>query len=80
MIAYAGDKELYSLLVGDLCRLQPRVAPWGPAQDSHFWSVGNPSFNIVGLSLDFLSDIGLFGIILLWGAFRWLSDKEDPCF
>ena len=41
MIAYAGDKELYSLLVGDLCRLQPRVAPWGPAQDSHFWSVCN---------------------------------------
>ena len=41
MIAYAGDKELGSLLVGDLCRLQPRVASWGPAQDSHFWSVGN---------------------------------------
>ena len=47
--------------MGELCRLQPRVAPWGPAQDSHFWSVDNPSLNIVRLSFDFLPDIGLFG-------------------
>ena len=51
MIAFAGDKELRSLLVGDLGRLQPRVAPWGPAQDSHIWSVDNFSFDIVGLHL-----------------------------
>ena len=59
MIAYAGDKELYSLLVGDLCRLQPRVASWGPAQDSHIWSVDY--IDVGCLSLHFPSDILLFG-------------------
>ena len=46
-IAFAGDQELRPLLLGDLCRLQPRVASWDPAQDSHFWSVGKPSFDII---------------------------------
>ena len=46
-IASAGDKELCLHLLGDPCRLQPRVASWGPAQDSHFWSVGKPSFDII---------------------------------
>ena len=59
MIAFAGDKELRCFLVGDLCRLQPRVAPWGPAQDSHFWSVGN--IDVGCLSSYFPPDIGLFG-------------------
>ena len=45
-IAFAGDKELRPLLLGDLCRLQPRVASWGPAQDSHFWSVDNTTLNM----------------------------------
>ena len=59
MIAFAGDKELRSLLVGDLCRLQPRVASWGPAQDSHIWSVDK--IDVIRLSLYFPSDILLFG-------------------
>ena len=58
MIAFAGDKELRPLLLGDLCRLQPRVAPWGPAQDSHIWSVDKID---VGCLSYFLPDIGLFG-------------------
>ena len=37
------------------------MAPWGSAQDSHFWSVSKPSFDIVGLSFDFIVDISLFG-------------------
>ena len=45
--------------MGEICGLQPRVAPWGPAQDSHIWSVGN--IDIGCLSLYFPSDIGLFG-------------------
>ena len=58
-ISFAGDKELRR--VGGLCGLQPRVAPWGPAQDSHFWSVTKPSFDILCLSSYFPPDIGLFG-------------------
>ena len=53
MIAFAGDKELRSLVVGDLCRLQPRVASWGPAQDSHIWSVDNPFFLLCAFHLIF---------------------------
>ena len=34
--AFAGDKELRPLLLGDLCRLEPRVASWGPAKDLLF--------------------------------------------
>ena len=60
MIAFAGDKELRPLLLGDLCRLQPRVASWGPAQDSHFWSVGNIGVFYV-FHLIFPPDISLFG-------------------
>ena len=45
--------------MGDLCRLQPTVASWGPAQDSHIWSVDK--IDVVRLSLHFPSDIGLFG-------------------
>ena len=48
-------------MLGDLCRLQPRVASWGPAQDSHVWWVDDPSFNIICLSSYFPPDIGLFG-------------------
>ena len=62
-IACAGHQELRSLLSGELSGLQPRVAAWGPAQDSHIWSVDDPIFNVVGpLSISYFpSDIGLFG-------------------